>query len=60
MKTQPEINPASHQQSQEMLMRLLKIAELLNKGNHDHQQPDRFANQKPSDHIFVEKERQKP
>jgi len=60
MKTQPETNPALRQESHEMLMRLLKVAELLNKGTHDHQQPDKFANQQPFDRIVVEKERQKP
>jgi hypothetical protein len=60
MKTQLETNPASHQESQEMLMRLLKVAELLNKGNSVQQHPDRSADQKPSDRIFVEKKPQKP
>ncbi len=60
MKPQPETNPALHQESHEMLMRLLKVAELLNKGIYDQQQPDRFTDQKPSDRFFVEKERQKP
>ena len=32
MKPQPEINPTLHQVSHEMLLRLLKVAELLNKG----------------------------
>jgi len=32
MKPQSEINPALHQVSHEMLLRLLKVAELLNKG----------------------------
>lgn len=59
MKPQPETNPALQQESHEMLMRLLKVAELLNKGIYD-QQPDRFTDQKPSDRFFVEKERQKP
>jgi hypothetical protein len=60
MKPQPETNPALHQESHEMLMRLLKVAELLNKGIYDQQQPDRFTDQKSSDRFFVEKERQKP
>jgi hypothetical protein len=60
MNPQPETNPALHQESHEMLMRLLKVAELLNKGIYDHQQPDRFTDQKPSDRFFAEKERQKP
>lgn len=60
MKSQPETNPALHQESHEMLMRLLKVAELLNKGIYDQQQPDRFTDQKSSDRFFVEKERQKP
>ena len=60
MKTQSETNPALHQESHEMLMRLLKVAELLNKGNRDQQTTDMFGDQKPSESIFVEKECQKP
>lgn len=60
MKAQPEINPASHQEYHEMLVRLLKVAELLNKGNSVQQHPDRFGDQKSPDRIFVEKEHQKP
>ncbi|MBL8164160.1 MAG: hypothetical protein L6Q98_16895 [Anaerolineae bacterium] len=60
MKTQAETNPAFHQESHEMLMRLLKVAELLNKGNRDQQATNRFVDQTSSQNTFVEKERQKP
>jgi hypothetical protein len=60
MKTQAETNPDLHQESHEMLMRLLKVAELLNKGNHDQQATNRFVDQTSPQNIFVEKERQKP
>jgi|GEM_PF-2906442 len=60
MKTQPEINPALHQESHEMLIRLLKVAELLNKGTHDQQQRDGLGDQKLAVPVFAEKERQKP
>jgi hypothetical protein len=65
MNTIPETLPNDEGLSQvkthEMLMRLLKVAELLNKGNHDQQAANEFADQiSPPDHIFVEKERKKP
>jgi hypothetical protein len=60
MKTQSETNPAVKQESHEMLMRLFKVAELLNKGNRDQQAKDMFAGQKSSEHIFAEKECQRP
>ena len=60
MKTQAETNPAFHQEYHEMLMRLLKVAELLNKGNRDQQATNRFVDQTSSQNTFVEKERQKP
>lgn len=41
-------------------MRLLKVAELLNKGNRDQQVANGFADQTSSEHIIVEKERKKP
>ena len=39
MKTQPEMNPTLHQVSHEMLLRLLKVAELLNKGTQQSERP---------------------
>lgn len=60
MKTQPESNPALHQESHEMLMRLLKVAELLNKGNFEQQTTNLFGGRQSSERIFVKKERQKP
>lgn len=60
MKTQSEANPSLHQESHEMLMRLLKVAELLNKGNRDQQRTDLFGGQESPEQIVVEKERQKP
>lgn len=50
----------SRVKTHEMLMRLLMVAELLNKGNHDQQSANRFTDLTSSEDIFVEKERQKP
>mgnify|MGYP000923889073 CR=1 FL=1 len=50
----------SQVKTHEMLMRLLKVAELLNKGNHDQQAANGFADQTSSEHHFGEKERKKP
>lgn len=50
----------SRVKTHEMLIRLLKVAELLNKGNHDQQAANRFTDLTSSEDIFVEKERQKP
>ncbi len=50
----------SRVKTHEMLIRLLKVAELLNKGNRDQQATNRFVDQTSSQNTFVEKERQKP
>lgn len=60
MKTQPEINPALHQVSHEMLLRLLKVAELLNKGAHKSERPVTIADKTGSTSPFAENERKKP
>ncbi len=60
MKMQTNSNPALDQKSHEMLMRLLKVAELLNKGNRAQQHHSGCADQKPSAPIFIEKECKKP
>jgi hypothetical protein len=60
MKTQPTIHPIVQRDSYEMLMRLLKVAELLNKGACDQPRPNANTDQKLRTSTFVEKERQKP
>jgi hypothetical protein len=55
MKPQPETSPVLHQELHEMLMRLLKVAELLNRGQHDQQAANIFAGQKSSERISVKK-----
>ena len=60
MKTQPEMNPALHQVSDEMLLRLLKVAELLNKGTHQSERPVTMADKTGSTSSFAENERKKP
>ena len=60
MKTQPEMNPALHQVSHEMLIRLLKVAELLNKSTHQSERPVTMADKTGATFSFTENERKKP
>ncbi len=60
MKTQPEMTPTLHQVSHEMLLRLLKIAELLNRGALTSQQPVITVDKSVSSSLFMENERKKP
>jgi hypothetical protein len=59
-ETLPGDEGLSRVETHEMVMRLLKVAELLNKGNRDQQAANVFADQTSSEHIFIEKERKKP
>ena len=60
MKTQPEMNPTLHQVSHEMLLCLLKVAELLNKGTQQSERPVMMVDKTGSTSFFVENERKKP
>jgi hypothetical protein len=60
MKTQPEMNPALHQVSHEMLLRLLKVAELLNKGALKSERPVIIMDKSGSTSPFAENKRKKP